>query len=100
MRAGYEAWLLRQGYTTRTVGSRLANLSRIESEYGAVDDLLRRGLYTDLVETLTYSTKDARQGRANPTRFDIDGDLRTNLASYKAALRLYKRFLDTTRPAP
>jgi len=96
MKAGYERWLVQKGYAARTVSHRMTELTRVETEYGSIDDLVRQGRYAALVDHLTYSTEDARQGRANPTRFDIDGDLRTNIAAYKAALRLYKRFLDAT----
>ena len=92
---GYRDWLMVQGYPAKTISDRLAELTRIETEYGPVDARVRAGQYDTLIAALTYSTDDARQNRPNPSRFAIRGDLRTNLATYKSALRLYKRFLDT-----
>ncbi len=95
MTPDYRMWLIQQGYPGKTISDRMAELTRIETHYGSVDDCVRRGEYDALIQTLTYSTDDARQSRPNPTRFVIRGDLRTNLATYKAALRLYKRYLET-----
>ena len=94
MKPDYRNWLIDQGYRAKTIGDRLAELARIETEYGPVDARVRHKEYDALIDLLTYSTDDARQNRRNPTRFAINGDLRTNLATYKSALRLYKRFLD------
>ncbi len=94
MKGEYHAWLAAKGYAANTINGRMSELNRIETEYGPVADTVRRGRYQDLLDLLTYSTEDARQGRPNPTRFAIAGDLRTNIAAYRASLRLYKRFLD------
>ncbi len=59
-----------------------------------------------MLDLLRYSTEDQRRSRPNPTRVPINGDLRNNLASYRAAVNLYRKFLSgesidkrTTAPA-
>ena len=94
----YRNWLTAQGYPAKTISDRMAELARIEGKYGPVRTRLAQGRLADLIACLTYSTQDARDNRPNPSRFVIQGDLRSNLATYKSALRLYLRFLQAARP--
>jgi hypothetical protein len=99
MRPDYPDWLTGQGYSAKKISDYLAMARRIETHYGAIETAVRDGRFDDLLDVLTYSTEDERDDRPNPSAFDIRGNLRNNLASYKVALRAYKRFLDATRPA-
>jgi hypothetical protein len=85
MRSEYRAWLELEGYMPHTASSRCSELVRVEDYYGELD----RHFAADRLE---YSTEDERHGRANPSRIPINGDLRTNLATYKSAVALYRRF--------
>jgi hypothetical protein len=96
MREDYRGWLRQAGYADNTCAAQVARLQRIEAEYGPVEDTIAAGRYEALFAELAYSTADERQGRPNPSRFRIDGNLRTNLASYRDALARYRRFLDET----
>jgi hypothetical protein len=87
-----------QGYSAKKISDYTAMARRIETHYGAIDLAVHNGRYQDLVDVLTYSTEDERDDRPNPSVFDIRGNLRNNLASYKVALRAYRRFLDATGP--
>ncbi len=97
MRDDYADWLAAQGYARTTVADNLSELRRIEAAYGPVEALIAAGAYPALLQTLSYTAEDERQARPNPSRFNIQGRLRTNLASYKAALLRYRRFLDSQR---
>jgi len=93
MREDYRPWLIDQGYTEKSISSRISDAQKVERLYGALDDLISTGGYEALIEELSYSTEDERRGRANPSRIQTDGNIRTNLASYKGAAALYRRFL-------
>ena len=92
MHPAYSEWLSRAVPSSRTAGTKLSELRRVESFYGDLDDLFDRDELQSLVDELTYSSGDARDGRPNPTRMPIDGDIRNNLASYKSAVQKYIRF--------
>lgn len=92
MDARYEDWLRQAVPSESTFRTKLSELKRIEKTYGDVDALYDQDELIGLIEDLTYSSEDARQGRENPSKLVIDGDLRNNLASYKSALSKYARF--------
>ncbi len=92
MHPDYPAWLLRAVPSEATARTKLSELRRVESVYGDVDDAFDRDELQGLIEELTYTSEDARRGRENPSRLEINGDLRNNLASYKSAVMKYARF--------
>ena len=100
MREDYKRWLVEQGYTEKSISSRISDAQKVERLYGALDDLISAGGYDALIEELSFSTEDERRGRANPSRIQTDGNIRTNLASYKGAAALYRRFLTEADLAP
>ena len=94
MRRDFRAWLEQQGYMPNTVASRCSELQRVQYYFGDVDQRFAADRFETLLACLEYSTEDERRCRANPSRFPIYGDLRTNLATYKTAIVLYRRFKD------
>lgn len=103
MQASYPDWLSRAVPTQRTASTKLSELRRIESVYGDLDDHFDRDELQSIIDELTYTSSDAKDGRPNPSRLAIDGDIRTNLASYKSAVQKYARFrqdieLEAARP--
>lgn len=93
MRCEFEHWLSHQDYSKKTISNYLAYYDRLSLHYGDLDMLYDTGQLTVLIEgPLTYSTEDERRSRSNPTPIDINGDLRTNLASYKQGARIYLEF--------
>lgn len=92
MDARFEDWLRQAVPTEATFRTKLSELRRIEKIYGDVDTLFDQDELIGLIEDLTYSSEDSRQGRDNPSKLVIDGDLRNNLASYKSAVIKYARF--------
>ena len=94
MRGGYRDWLATQGYAQNTQSTQLSQANRLESFYGDLDALYEQDRFATLRKQLGYSKADQRLGRPNPSRIAIEGDLYNGLASYRAALSYYTRFLD------
>lgn len=92
MHPAYSDWLRRAVPSESTWRTKLSELRRIEAAYGDLDGLYDQDELQSLLGALTYSTEDARLGRENPSRLEIAGDIRNNLASYGSALRKYIRF--------
>ena len=94
LRREYRDWLIRQGYDHGTVNAQLYRVARVEEHHGDLDEHYARDGLRGLTEQLTYSTEDQRRGRPNPSRIPFVGNIRNNLASYRAAVRWYGRFRD------
>lgn len=104
MDARYSDWLKRAVPTEATWRTKLSELRRVEAAYGDLDAQFDRDELAGLLDDLTYTAEDARNARANPSRLDITGDLRSNLSSYKSAVQKYARFrqdieIEAARPA-
>lgn len=92
--AEFKAWLERKNYAPNTIGTQMAQSRRIEQAYGDLDELFDKDRFASIFATFTYNTEDKRSGRPNPSRIAINGDVYTNLASYRASLNFYQRFRD------
>lgn len=100
----YSEWLRRAVPTEATWRTKLSELRRVETAYGNVDALFDQDELAGLLDELSYSVDDGRNGRPNPSRLEIAGDIRNNLASYKSAVQKYARFrqdveVEAARPA-
>lgn len=94
MRSDYEAWLRAQGYDEGTITAQLHRTGRVEKHHGDLDQHFAHDRLESVLALLRYSTEDQRNVRANPTKLPINGNLRNNLASYRNAVALYRRFLN------
>lgn len=92
MRASYEDWLRAAVPSDGAFRTKLSELRRVERAYGDLDEHYDDDELSTLIEEFTYSSADAANNMANPTKFEINGDIRNNLASYKAAIAKYQRF--------
>lgn len=99
---GFESWLnhtfeTKAGKTMapHAIASRLANCRRVERYEGDLDDHAA-GSRVALLNRLTYSTDDAALGRAPLHSIPIDGDIHNGIATLKAAVNLYFKFVDWT----
>lgn len=99
MNDNFSEWLKGKYPEDTTQSSRLANVRRVEECYGSLDAHYRAGTYGEVLDTLIYSSHDARTNKPNPSRIPIKGDIRNNLATYKGAANLYLSFLKETAPA-
>lgn len=95
MRPEYRQWLLDQKYASNTVSAQLHRAGRVEEHHGNLDDHYDTDRLASLIETLRYSTDDARRNRPNPSRIPFEGDIRNNLASYRNAIERYRTFRDS-----
>lgn len=92
MHSQYPDWLQRAVPSASTCSTKLSELRRVEGHYGDLDALYDQDELTGLIDELTYTAEMARTGVENPSRLEINGDLRNNLASYKSAVAKYARF--------
>lgn len=93
MREGYKTWLVEQGYAPGTQTAQLHRVGRVETCYGSLDDIYARGGYDALIGELMYSADDGRRQRENPSKLRIDGNIKSNLQSYRDAVLRYRRYL-------
>jgi endonuclease len=93
--AAYRIWLERQRLQENTVNAQMYRATRVEQYCGNLDDHYSKDRMAGLIQTLTYSVDDERRSRTNPTTIPIDGNLRSNLASYRHAAERYRTFRET-----
>lgn len=94
MRDTYRDWLMRQKYAEGTVQAQLHRAGRVEKHYGDLDRHYEADRLEGIIADLQYSTEDARRSKPNPSKIPFDGDIRSNLASYRDAVARYRRFRD------
>ena len=90
----YRNWLVAQNYQGGTTTSQMHRAGRVEEHYGDLDTLYDGDRLESLISELTYTTQDRRNNRPNETRIPFEGVPYNNLASYKDAVRRYRRFLE------
>jgi len=93
--AAYRVWLERQHLQENTINAQMYRASRVEQYCGNLDEHYSKDRMAGLVQMLTYSSDDERRGRPNPTPIPIDGNIRSNLASYRHAAERYRVFRET-----
>ncbi|WP_197272402.1 endonuclease NucS domain-containing protein [Brevundimonas sp. AAP58] len=94
MRDDYRMWLVRQKYDAGTVTAQMHRAGRVEKHYGDLDEHYAKDRLASVVASLVYTTEDKRRSRPNPSKIPFEGDIRSNLASYKNAIERYRRFRD------
>jgi hypothetical protein len=94
MQAGYRKWLEDQKYQAGTITAQMHRAGRVEEHHGDLDEHFANDRMASLIEALTYSTNDKRHNRPNPSKIPFDGDIYSNLASYRDAVKRYRKFRD------
>jgi hypothetical protein len=94
MKVGYRQWLEQQKYQPGTISAQMHRAGRVEEHYGDLDEHYTRDRMASLIEALCYSTDDKRRDRPNPSKIPFEGDIRSNLASYRDAVKRYRKFRD------
>ncbi|MER8863942.1 endonuclease NucS [Mesorhizobium sp. M0751] len=93
MRQDYKAWLEEQKYDSGTITAQLHRVGRVEKFYGDLDAHFANGTLQNIIDELNYSAEDGRHNKPNPSKIQIEGNIRNNLASYKNAVVRYRKFL-------
>jgi endonuclease len=93
--AAYHLWLQRQQLQENTINTQMYRADRVEQYCGNLDEHYSKDRMAAVLQMLTYSTDDERRKRPNPTPIPIDGNLRSNLASYRDAAKRYRSFRET-----
>ena len=93
MRSDFSIWLDLQQYAENTKFSQLHRVKKVEEAYGDLDQHLANSTYDTVISSLQYSTADERANRPNPSKLAFEGNIRSNLQSYKSAAMRYRRFL-------
>lgn len=94
MQKNYRAWLESEGYSANTINTQCSHAVRVEQAYGDLDDAFAQDRLERVLTSLRYSSADSRRGAPNPSRIQVGGDLYKALASFRAAVGLYRRFRD------
>lgn len=90
----YRTWLERLNYQGGTIAAQIHRAGRVEEHYGDLDVLYAEDRLDGLIQELTYTTQDRRNNRPNETKIPFEGNAYNNLASYRDAIRRYRRFLE------
>ena len=92
MREAFKQWLDSQPFSDNTKSKQWSQANRIEKYYGDLDAAFDADHFATLRGSLEYSRVNERDGRPTPSKFEIDGDVYSSLASYRATLTYYSRF--------
>lgn len=95
MRPAYRSWLEAQKYSQNTVSAQVHRAHRVEQCYGDLDEHYSKDRMEGLIAELRYTAEDARRNRPNETKIPFEGNISSNLASYRDAVKRYRRFRDT-----
>lgn len=96
----YRNWLAGQNYQGGTITAQMHRAGRVEERYGDLDVLYKEDSLEGVIAELTYTTQDRRNNMPNPSRIPFEGDVYNNLASYRDAVRRYRRFLEDDLDVP
>ena len=88
----YRQWLERQKYQANTITAQMHRAGRVEEFYGDLDAQYETDRLASVIEALIYSMEDRRHRRPNSTKIPFDGDPYNNLASYRDAVKRYRKF--------
>ena len=89
----FRAWL-DEKFDISVAASRFANAKKVEEKYGDFDEHFEKDGFDKLIAVLSYTKADERDGKINPTKISINGNIYAGLATLKSAVSLYRRFRD------
>lgn len=89
----FRAWL-KANYTPNSAATHWSQAKKVCEAYGNLDELYDSGRIEEVAAELNYSSRDAREGRLNPSQIAAGNNLYANLAAYKSSLRCYAKFRD------
>ena len=98
--SGFRKWLTSSGQSEKSAGSRVSTALRVEKTLGDLEAILQNEGKEALLQRFAYGVDDQRIDAPNPSPVQIDGDLRTGLASLRQAISLYDDFLQQQSNMP
>lgn len=90
----FKEWLKEKGYKSN-IDSLISRVARVDECYN-VDNYYQKSASEELIEFLTFTRKDEKNGLEPIASIRIDGDYLTGLASLKSAVKKYYEFLNET----
>jgi endonuclease len=87
----FKNWL-DEKYPSGSGITRFSHAKRVEANYQDLDVLYEIDQLQGLLNELHYSGRDHSQGKPNPSKIAINGNIYNSLSSYSAAVRLYRDF--------
>ena len=90
----FRQWLVNRGNHERTFNAVPRNLKRVEDfQHVNLDEEFQKDQMASLLNIFTYSIKDEKENRQNPTELKFETDrLARALGSFKSQLNQYRKF--------
>ena len=96
MNPSFREWLARRGLKSSSVSTQISDVRRLEKHYGDLDELYDQDGCAATLDNLQYSKDDEKQGRPNPIKLEIEGNLYNNLSHFRSTLNVYRDFREAT----
>lgn len=93
----FEGWLVRQGYKSGTISSRIANCMRVEMFEGDLDYHFQTDGLSALLKRLHFSKHDQNNNKNALHSIPISGDIYNGTATLRSAVNLYAEFCSGTK---
>ena len=90
----YRQWLERQDLQEQIITTQIYRVNRVEEFHGDLDEHYARDRMASVIEELKYSRDDQRSHQPNPSKIPFNGDIYSNLNSYRNAVERYRKFMD------
>lgn len=100
MKQEFREWMEGRGFDPKTVSTQMSQFARLERYFGNLDKAFDEDRFEAIRSRLAYTKEDERSGRPNPAPFAIQGDVYSNLSSYRTTLNYYSDFRTGAGTAP
>lgn len=91
VRSDYQPWLDQQ-YDQEVAKALMTRAARVEKHYGDLDRNYDADRLDGVIGSLRYSPQDERRRKPNPSRIPFEGNIRSNINAFRAAVDQYRRF--------
>lgn len=93
MKSEFRIWLIEKlEQSESTANSRVANIRTVERHYGDLDELFQKGKAQNLLDDLSYSKEDERNGLPQKHMIPTHGNIYNVSATWKQAVKKYIEF--------
>lgn len=99
MRSEFLPWLEQQ-YDHDVAEALLSRATRVERYHGDLDRAYETDRLEAVLASLRYTPQDERRRRPNPSRISFEGNIRSNINAFRAAVEQYRRFRAEVGGAP